>query len=69
MSIEDYEFYDEDVSYSHSSSGEIYLDVDGQGLSGPNGGVTAMLSRKDIIAMAKHFQLSFGDIFRGDDEY
>ncbi len=55
MDIEDYKFFDDDLSHCHNSSGEIYLNV---GYECP----TVMLNKDDIIAMARHFNVTTEDL-------
>jgi len=55
MSIEDHEFFDDDLDYCHSSSSEIYLNV---GCETP----TVMCNKEDVIALAKHFNLTAEDL-------
>lgn len=63
MSIEKYNFYDEDLSHSHSHSisGELYLDVEYECYD-HRGQATVMLNKDDVIALAQHFNLTADDL-------
>tara|TARA_R100000951_G_scaffold91472_1_gene79839 strand:+ start:7820 stop:8053 length:234 start_codon:yes stop_codon:yes gene_type:complete len=75
MNIDDHEFYDEKIEYSHSDFQEernindescIYLDLMSDKWSDSKGWdrvrCTAMLSKRDAIMIAKKFKLSVNDL-------
>ena len=51
MNIEEHKFYDDDLSYCHSTDGEVYFDFS-------NGGGVVMVSKVDVVALSEHFELS-----------
>jgi len=55
MNIEEYEFYDDDVSFCHSTDGEVYFNL-------ALDCATLMIAKRDVIALCQHFKLTADDI-------
>lgn len=67
MSIDNHIFYDNGVTYSHSSNSEVFIDVEYEQWGGHLNGysteeTTMMIAKSDVIAMAKHFKLTADDL-------
>jgi len=67
MNIDKHDWFDNDISHSHNSNSEVFIDVEYDQWGGHLNGFskedkTVMINKSDVIALAKHFNLTAHDI-------